>query len=130
MPTLSWTSNITVSGGPTFSAVRQTGPVEAYDRIEVTIEPGASDRTVEIQPSAASRVVVLAVQSSYYDAKLSFKASDGATDSASVTLNEPQLFAGGGIALFGLAPTSLKFSNASADKTAVVDIFVARDATP
>ncbi len=105
MPNLSWTSNITVSGGPTFSAVRRTGPVEAYDRIEIVIEPGASGRTVEIQPGAASRIAVLAVQSSYYGADLSFTASDGATDSASITLNEPQLFAGGGIALFGLDPT-------------------------
>ena len=74
---------------------------------------------------------MLAIKSSSYGAHLSFKASDGTTDSTmAVTLDSPQVFSGGSMALFGVAPQQLKFTNTSTDKPANVQIIVARDATP
>ena len=71
------------------------------------------------------------IKSNRYDAAFSFKVSDGPTNSAPVTLDGPQVFTGGSVALFGRAPRQLKFSvNASSNQTAIVEIFVARDATP
>jgi hypothetical protein len=132
MPNLSWTTNIQI-GNDAFSVSRQATPVEAYDRIEVDVEPGtteANPRVVEIQPGAATRLVLLVIRCNSYPQDLSFKASDGAGDSPKVRLTEPQVFAGGGISLFGLDPKLLKFANPGADSTATIHIFVARDATP
>ncbi len=132
MANLSWTVSVQVSGGPTISASRQSKPLEAYDRIDVVVDPGTTTGTpkeVEIQPGTASRVTLILIKSSLYAPELTFKASDGTTDSDAVKVDEPQLFAGGAVELFGVDPKSLKFSNTT-DKPAAVEIFVGRDATP
>jgi hypothetical protein len=94
------------------------------------LPPGDADKVLEIQPSGLAAVHLLLIKSSSYGSHLSFKASDGTTDSNAVTLDSPQLFSGGGVTLFGLAPHQLKFTNTSTDKPATVEIHVARDATP
>jgi len=104
--------------------------VEATDRIEVLIAPGDTDKILQIQPGGLAAVQLVLIKSSSYGNHLTFKASDGTTDSAAVTLDGPQLFSGGGVALFGVAPHQLKFANSSTDKPATVEIHVARDATP
>lgn len=128
--TLSWTVSVQVSGGPSISVSRESQPVEAYDYVQLAVEPGAADRTVEIQPGAADRLTMLLVQSSYYGTDLKVSASDGTDNSDPIVLNEPQVLAGGAIALLGVDPKILKFTNGSADQTAMIDIYVFRDATP
>jgi hypothetical protein len=131
MSTMSWSVTLQVSGNPAVSVSRPSIDIEAVDRTEVTIAPGDTDKVVEIQPSAAGALYLLLIKSSSYGPHLTFKANDGTTDSASaVVLDSPQLFSGGSIALFGVAPRRLKFSNSSTDKPGTLEIYVARDATP
>ena len=130
MANISWNVNIQVSGGPAITASMAAQPVEATDRIEVTMSPGDTDKVVDIQPSAANAIHLLMIKCDRYGTAFSFKASDGGADSTAVTLDGPQVFTGGTVALFGRAPRQLKFTNNSPDQTATVEIFVARDATP
>ena len=130
MATLSWSLTVQVSGSSSIALSRAPIAVEATDRIQVPIAPGDTDKVVDIQPGAAAALHALLVTSSSYGAHLSFKVSDGTTDSSAVTLDSPQIFSGGSAGLFGVAPRKLKFSNSSTDKAADVDILVARDATP
>lgn len=130
MANISWNVNIQVNGGPTITASMAAQPVEAIDRIEITVSPKERDKVVDIQPSAANAIHLLTVKSDQYGEKFRFKASDGGNDSTEVTLDGPQTFTGGGVALFGVVPRQIKFTNNSDDQTITVEIFVARDATP
>jgi hypothetical protein len=127
MATLNWSITLQVTGGPTINTGLSGLVIEAVDRIDVTIDAGDADKVVQIQPGAAGAVHLLVVTSDVYGEKLSFKASDGATDSVKVVLDAPQVYAGGGSALFGTDPQQLKLTNAGAD-AAHVTVFVARDA--
>jgi len=131
MATLSWSMTVQIADSAAISITRTPIEAEGVDRIDVTIAPGDTNKLVNIQSGAASSIHLLTVTSSNYGAHLSFKANDGTTDSATaVTLDSPQIFSGGSVALFGLAPRQLKFTNSSTDKPAKVQILVARDATP
>lgn len=112
--------------------------VQAYDRIQVTLDPGDAgcpEVEVDLQPSAAARVSLLLITSTVYGEELTYKISDGTgTDSPVVALLEPQLFLGPAVTLFGVDnPKVLKLKNtlpaANATKNAAVDVFVARNAT-
>lgn len=103
--------------------------VEAIDRVEVSIPSGAVDQEVALQPGPVEAVELLVIKCSEYSDKVSYMASDGTADSPSVALLGPHLFTGGSVALLGLDPNVLKFSNASANAVQI-EIFVARDATP
>jgi hypothetical protein len=127
MAKLNWSITLQVAGGPTLNTGQSGLDIEAVDRIDVTIDAGDTDKMVQIQPAAAGAVHLLVVTSDLYGPKLSFKASDGTTDSANVVLDAPQLYAGGASALFGTDPQQLKLTNAGTDP-AHVTVFVARDA--
>jgi hypothetical protein len=126
--TLNWSISVQVTGGPTINAAQSGIQVEAVDRIDVTIAPGAADEVVHIQPGAANTVHLLAVVSDVYDAALTFKASDGNKDSAKVALDAPQVYSGGAAILFGADPLQLKVTNGGANP-ANLTVFVARKAT-
>lgn len=133
MPDLKLTINLAITGGPGWTIVhRET--VDAYDVIDVVIDPGTTDRVVEIQPGPAAQVSLLAIQSSLYGPELQFKTSDGTTDSAAVALLGPQVHGSGVATLFSVPPLSLKLSNthpaSDLTKRARVQILVGRDATP
>lgn len=127
MATLNWSITLQVAGGPTINAGLDGVEFEAVDRVDVTIDADGTEQAVEIQPGAATTVRLLVVVSDIYDAKLSFKASDGSTDSAKIVLDAPQVYAGGAVELFGTDPRQLKFKNGGTDP-AHVTVFVARDA--
>ncbi len=130
MGTMSWSVNIQVRGAPAITAATAAQTVEAIDKVEVAIDPGDADKVVDLQPGGPAAIQLIMIRSNRYGAAYSFKASDGTADAAAVTLDAPQVFTGGSVALFGVAPRQLKFSNTSPDQTANVEIFVARDATP
>jgi len=130
MPEMSWTVNIQVSGGTTMAVTADAQSAEAIDTVEVVLSPGDTNKVLDIQPGGAPAIHLLVIKSSFYGPELSYKASDGSSDSLKVTLDAPQVFSGGSLALFDLAPRKLKFTNTSPDKKATVLIFVARDATP
>jgi hypothetical protein len=134
MATVNLTVAIQAVGGPQVNLTRSV-PIEAYDKIEIEVPPGGAAApfvTVEIQPGAAAKVVMLSIQSTILGAELTYVASDGASDSVAVTLDQPQVYVGNSVSLFKIAPKLLKFKNthAAADpsKTAVVEIFVGRKA--
>lgn len=137
MAKLSYSIGIQVAPGLQLS-VSKPKDVQAYDRIQVTIDPGdaaAPEVEVDLQPGVAARVSLLLITSSIYGDELKYKISDGGgTDSPEVALQEPQLFLGPAVTLFGVGnPKLLKLKNtfpaADATKKAAVDVFVARNAT-
>ncbi|MDF3308913.1 hypothetical protein P3H15_28260 [Rhodococcus sp. T2V] len=130
MPNISWVVNVQVDGRVAMSVSTPAESAEAIESLEVTIAAGDTDKVVDLIPGEGTSVKVVVIKSSFYGDDVSFKASDGSTDSDPVTLSAPQVYAGGSVALFGLNPNQLKFTNASATKSADVAIFVARDATP
>lgn len=139
MTMVSFSANVQVAGGPQLGFNRSI-EVEAYDRIDVTLEPhgtGATAVEVQIQPSSADKVAILALTSNLFDPDIVYKISDGTTDSPEIKLDQPQAFAGGAIKLFNVAPKIIKLTNkisipvpADPTKTAKVTIFVGRKATP
>jgi hypothetical protein len=130
MPTINAAASFAVPGGPTL-ALNSAIAAEAYDKIDVAIAPGDDDKVVNIQPGAAAQLRLLVIKSSLYATEVTYMASDGSDDSDPVTLDGPQLFIGpGAIALFGVDPKVLKFSNTHASQAAQVEILVGRDATP
>jgi len=64
MATINLALNVQVVGGPTV-LISKSKSVQAYDKIEVAIEPG-SEKSVEIQPGAADKVSFLLIKSSVY----------------------------------------------------------------
>ena len=132
MATVNYGFSIQVTGGPQIANTKVT-TVEAYDKVEVKLDPGATDVVVDVQPGATSQISLLAISSSLYDTKLTYKVADGGGDKGPFTLDAPHFFSGGAVGVFGVAPKSLKFSNAlpaGPSNKATIEIFVGRDATP
>ena len=112
------------------TAAADAQAVEATDSVVVVVAPATTDKVVDLQPGAASAIRLLVIKASTYGPDLTYKVSDGTTDSGSITLDAPQIFSGGNASLFGRDPHQLKFSNASTVNEATVQVLVARDATP
>lgn len=125
------TLNVQVIGGPRISASLNK-EVEAYDKIEVTVGAGESEKVVDVQPSAAGQVEFLMISltdSKQYGTDVTYKVND--TGGAAVELDAPQVLIGkGAVGLLDLAaPTKLFFSNSLGEDISV-QILVGRDATP
>lgn len=121
------------SGGPKVS-ISKDNEVEAYNKIEVAIEP-QQDQVVEV---AQGQISFLLIQSNLYsssEAKLTYKVGD-----KEIELDQPQIFLGAGaVSLLGQDLKQMTFSNkypaptADEDKDknrAEIEILVGRDATP
>ncbi|HEY5960433.1 MAG TPA: hypothetical protein VIV60_27960 [Polyangiaceae bacterium] len=119
---------VSVAGGPSLRQA-QALAVDAYDMVDVVIADGATDETVEIQPSAiAGQVQVLFVSATQYEPGLTYRVNAAANPSH--PLDRALLLTGAGaVALLGPAPTSLLFSNATGANI-TVQVIVGRDATP
>lgn len=137
--------NVSVVGGPQIT-VSRSKVVEAYDKIDVVIDPGgagANEKTVNIQPGSAALVNLLMIKSNIYGPEITYTVGDGTTDSSSISLDEPHLYSGSGMMslfIFSATPATnpkslnLKFKNTNtagnATKKASIEILVGRDATP
>jgi hypothetical protein len=135
MATVTLSVSIQASGGPQLSSSRPIS-VQAYDKVEVSLDPGgtaATEVVVQLQPGAADHVAVLALTSSLYSDKITYKVNDGTADSPEVALDQPQVFTGGAISFIGKDPKVIKLKNtfpaSDATKKAQIEIFVARKAT-
>ena len=138
MATINLALNVQVVGGPTV-LISKSKSVQAYDKIEVVIEAGSNEKSVEVQPGAADDVSFLLIKSSVYSSKqslLTYRVSDGTSDfpdstepaKPAIALDEPHLYFGlGAVSAFGLAPKILKFTNSTATPAAI-EILVGRDA--
>lgn len=132
MPNLKCSIKLDISGGPSWSLDHTQG-VEAYDLVDLIIPPNTSDQAVLIQPADTAKIALFAIQSSLYGAKISYKVSDGTTDTPALSLLGPQVLANGALGLFDVAPKILKLSNGhpagDASLKARVQILIGRAAT-
>lgn len=126
---INWTVNVQVVGGPAISETR-TIEVDAYDKVDVVIEDGSTDKEVQVQPGSTG-VRFLMIKTDNYGDKLKYKVNDGSSSTSDIQLDSPiHLFIGSGsIGLLGKAPIKFLFSN-SLGKNASIKILAGRDATP
>lgn len=93
---INWSFNVTVAGGPKFSAARSI-QVDAYDKVDALVpkkaEGNAGTATVGVQPGGAGKVQFLLITSSVYDDKLTYKVDGG----SEIKLDEPQMLVGDGV---------------------------------
>ncbi|MFN6570947.1 hypothetical protein [Dendronalium sp. ChiSLP03b] len=127
------TLTVQVVGGPTINEAKEL-VVEAYDKIDVVIEPD-KEKSIEVQPSEGKRIGFLVIKSSVYsDSTKNIKITYGIDDAGKIELDQPHLYLGSGVvSLLGNEPKILKFKNASENKPenkAELEILVGRDATP
>jgi len=131
MPDIKSSIKLAIAGGPAWS-IDHAQTVDAYDVLDLILEPGSVDAEIQLQPGSAGQVAVLAIQSSLYGEEISLKASDGDDDSPSVQLLGPQLYGNGNVGLFTVAPHLLKLTNghpaADPSKRARIRILVGRAA--
>jgi hypothetical protein len=119
------TLNMQVAKGPNM-ALSSHLEVDAYDKIEVTID-AAAKATVELQPGGVDQVRFLLMRSTEYGDTLTYKVNDDANPAHA--LNDFLLLIGhGSVALLGFPPKSLLFSNGLA-QNATIEILIGRHAT-
>ncbi len=125
---INWSLNVQVIGGPKIMA-SDTKEIEAYDKIEVTIEAETADKEVEIQPGGAGRVQFLLIKSDTYSSdieKLTYKVNELTTI---IELDALQVFIGNGaVELLTEPPEKLVFTNDLATPVSI-EILVGRMAT-
>jgi hypothetical protein len=120
---INWTLNVQVVGGPKYSA-SSTVPVDAYDKIAVTVAAGGTE-VVEIQPGNAGRVQFLLISSNKFDKQLTYKVNN--TGNA-IALDAVQLLVGvGAVGLLPAAPKSLAFTSTLAEEVDL-EVLVGRKA--
>ena len=125
---INWTLNVQVPGGPKISDSRVM-EVDAYDLIELTVDDGATDKEVGLQPGNTG-VKMLLIKSDHYGNELTYKINDGTDSSGAIALDGPHLlFSEATIGLLQKAPKKALFSS-TLGKPATIQILVARDATP
>jgi hypothetical protein len=123
---IAWALNVQVPQGPNLAASSQV-EVDAYDKVNVMIAAGVTDKSVELQPGGSGQVRFLFIRSNVYGDGLTYKVNN--TANPAHKLNDFLLLTGqGSVALLGFAPNSLLFSN-SLPGDAVVEILVGRQAT-
>lgn len=129
---IKWNLNAQVVEGPKILA-SDTIEIEAYDKIEVTIEAGGSKKEVQIQPGEAGQVQFLLIRSNIYDTALTYQINALGTDDVptdTVQLDALQLFIGNGaIKLFNASPLEKLFFSNDLDVPALIEILVGRKAT-
>jgi hypothetical protein len=127
---VNWTVSVQVPNGP---RIAQSGaiPVDAYDKVDITIDDGAADAEVQIQPGGPGQVQVLVISTTQPSVDLSYKVNDAAADAIPFDQPVHAYFGSGPVALLDPAagPTTLFFSNDSG-AAAAIQVFVGRRATP
>lgn len=122
---ITWSTSVVVQLGP---RLVQTGTltVDAYDKINVRLDAGATDIDVDVQPSGtAGDVQILLLTASSYPAGVTYSADAGAT---TATLDGPlTLIGAGAVTLLADPPQVLRLTNPAADPVDV-EILVGRRA--
>ncbi len=134
--------SVQVSGGPQVSLKRDI-EVEAYNKIEIVIGPGDTDKVVNVAQGGQGQISFLLIRSNLYnssDGVIEYKVGEGDNEKI-IKLDQPQIFLGTGtVSLLGTDLSQVKFSNGysppgvdepNKDKNkAEIEILVGRDATP
>jgi hypothetical protein len=130
---LVWNFSASVSGGPSVAAA-SSGEIAALDKAVVTIQNNGTDSVLDLQPSPASKILLLVAQCSVADPKVTIKLSDGAATTPVVTgpmpLDSPLLLAGAALSLLSGPPIQaiLNFATGgAAGSKATIELLVARE---
>ncbi|MCJ7624391.1 MAG: hypothetical protein MUO76_12880 [Anaerolineaceae bacterium] len=124
---INWSLNAQIVGGPKIMA-SDTKEIEAYDKIEVTIENDAIDKEVEIQPGGIDKVQFLVIRSEKYSEELTYKVNNPSSTDI-IKLDALHVFIGtGAVGLLKEPPEKLLFTNGLPDSVSV-EILVGRMAT-
>lgn len=103
-----------------------TKEIEAYDKIEVSIEAETADKEVEIQPGGAGRIQFLLIKSDTYSEDLTYKVNEL---TKIIKLDALQVFIGNGaVELLTEPPEKLVFTNDLTNPVSI-EILVGRMAT-
>ena len=122
---INWSLNVQVIGGPKVMA-SDTKEIEAYDKIEVSIEAETADKEVEIQPGGAGRIQFLLIKSDTYSEDLTYKVNEL---TKIIKLDALQVFIGNGaVELLTEPPEKLVFTNDLTNPVSI-EILVGRMAT-
>ena len=131
MPTsISWKLSIDIPSGPSL-ALASAVPVDAYDRIAVTVPTSPAgppaEVAVDVQPGAVGRVKFLVIRSDSYGDNLKFKVHD--TGNPAHALDDTLVLAGAGaLDLLGSQLDKLLIIN-TLGHPANIEIIVGRQAT-
>lgn len=125
---IAWKFQIQAAGGPTLAA-SSTLSMDAYEKTQVILSSGDTDKVVSL---AANAALLIVSASAYTDSvpahQLSYKINNAGSaivlPSALILIGKPAVDQFAQAAL-----TSLSFTN-GLDNDVVIDILTARDATP
>jgi hypothetical protein len=125
---IAWKFQIQAAGGPTLVA-SSTLSMDAYEKTQVTLSSGDTDKVVSL---AANAALLIVSASAYTDSvpahQLSYKINNAG--SAIVLPSALLLISKAAVDQFAAVPlTNLSFTN-GLDNDVVIDILTARDATP
>lgn len=127
---IKWNINAQAVGGPKILA-SDTIEIEAYDKIDVTVEAESVDKEVQILPGEAGQVQFLLIKSDHYGDALTYKVNDSADVIQLDALH--MLMGNGAIGLLNGPLKKLVFSNdlvLSSEKIpASVEILIGRKVT-
>ena len=131
MAAISWDLNIKL-GDETQITESDSFVVEAFSEVEVTIEKGATNKKIELQPGESDQVKFVFISSSKYQTKetkkLFYKLANG-QNAKKITLDSPQFFIGTGmIGLFEKSPKEIYVTN-KLEEDATLTIILGRNAT-
>src|SRR5215213_2324599 len=103
---VTWSFSIQVAGGPHVAGTAMI-EAEAYDKVQVSIDDNTTDKVVNLAPSGAGSIKLVAIVPAKPDPKLTYKHG-----TADVKLDGPLLLIGeGAVSLLTSTSGSLKFSN-------------------
>lgn len=119
--------NAKIKSGPTVSFSNSLS-IDAYDKLDITVEPGAPATVVQLLPAGTTSVHLVIIKSSVYSDLITYTVNGAGAD---IAVDTPQSFIGAGslTALAGAAiPETLEFTNGTADDI-TIQILVGRNAT-
>lgn len=127
MKKITYKLNVDFADGPKTNLTQQLD-VEAYDILNVPVDPGDTDKQVEVAHGDVSFLLVTLAQAYPQNTPVTYKVK-GQADT--FTLDGPHLLTGAGVEdLLGKPPEILQFTNDAANPAVTVQIYVGRDATP
>ena len=123
--TINWLYSVRADRGPTAS-LNGTLNADAYEKISVNVTAGVT-QNVTVGPATWAEVQSLVISATDMSGAVTVQPQGAA---AAVPLDAPFVLLGAGaVALLGAGNATLALANTGA-ADALVDIFVARDATP
>jgi hypothetical protein len=109
--TIRWSVDVTVDGGPAMSAAPSVR-VDVYDKASIVVDAASGptspgEASIPLQSGSQDKIELMMITANRYDEALTYTLG-GAT----IELDAPQLFTGGGmVSLFASNPETMEISN-------------------